>query len=201
MKYLPALLVAVGLTVSTSWSQTTTLATFGTDEPFVIDPEFGDLDYTQGAATITLNTPFAAGQIIFGAFGSLTPAEATIYDWSAVDELALSLSSIVPPQAFLTLDFVGPDLLTVIATASVPVGGISGTPSSVLLEFSSGSIGDLTEVGGLYFAWDGDSSEGETAVTVHSIQAVPEPSTWALLGLGAALLGVVVWRRRGTAAS
>lgn len=181
--------------VSPAWSQTATnLAFFGTNStPFQIDGGFTSASYSQGSSTLTLNVPFSGGQTLFGAFG--LPGSPVSFDWSGETELALSLSATVPPAVLLNLDFTASDLVTVLASAEVGVGGIGSTPTTVVMNFTSGDISALNDVAAIYFIWGGDSLTGDTAVTIHSIQAVPEPTTWAMIVAAAAVFALLGWRR------
>lgn len=206
-RLLAALCASTFLTLMPALSQTATnIAFLGTNNPspfpaFQVDSGFTSAPLSQGATTLTLSVPFSNGQTVFGAFGSL--AAPVSFDWSSYDEIAFSLSATVPTGASLAVDFYASDLATVLATASLPIGNM--TPSatnSVVFQFSTGTIADLTDVGGLFMTWAGDSSTGppaDTALTIHSIQAVPEPSTWALLGSALFVFGLVAWRRRSLA--
>jgi hypothetical protein len=208
-KFVAALFASLILTLMPALSQTATnIAFLGTNNPapfpsFELDDVFTSAPLSQGATSLTLNVPFSGGQSVFGAFGSL--AAPVSFDWSSYADIAFSLSATVPTSASLAVDFYGSDLVTVLATAFLPIGEL--TPSAtnpVIFQFSSGTIADLTDVGGLFMTWTTSSSTGppaDTALTIHSIQAVPEPSTWALLLLGAALFGCLAWRRRVLARS
>jgi hypothetical protein len=188
-------------------SQTATnLALLGTNNPspfvssFVVDTEsFTTAAYTQGNSTLTLNVPFLNGQTLLGAFGSLeTPVP---FDWSGEEQIALSLSANVAPNVSLRIEFLGADYDT-LSVAQVVIGGIAATPTTVEFDFEDGySIQDLSGVNYLYFFWGGDSYNGpiapiDTAVTIHGFQAVPEPSTFALLAMVAGAWGAWAVRRR-----
>ena len=206
-RILAALCAGTFLTLMPALSQTATnIGYLGTNNPspfpaFEIDSVFTSAPLIQGATTLSLTVPFSNGQTVFGAFGSL--AAPVSFDWSSYDQIAFSLSATVPTGASLAVDFYASDLATVLATASLPIGSM--TPSatnSVVFQFSTGTIADLTDVGGLFMTWAGDSSTGppaDTALTIHSIQAVPEPSTWALLTTTALVSAFLAWRRRSLA--
>lgn len=201
-RLLAALCASTLLTLMPALSQTATNIGFlGTSSsPFEVDTESGftTAGFTQGATTLTLTMPFANGQTLFGAFGSLNVPLSL--DWSSYEDIAFSLSATVPTSASLGIDFYASDLATVLAKATLPNGGMApSATNSIVLQFTEGTIADLTNVGGLFMTWAGDYSAGppaDSAITIHSIQAVPEPSTWALLSATALVFGLVVWRRR-----
>ena len=198
------LLLAV-LAPQASAQTATNLAYFGTNNPvgfpslFEIEPTFTDAGYTQTADTLTLTAPFDGNTTLYGAFGSLaTPFS---FDWSGTQALALSLSAPTAPPVFLFVTFYAPDLATVLAEAELDVSTVLSTPASFALDFTTGDVADLNDVAAVYFKWGGDSVSNDNDLTIHSIQAVPEPSTWALLLFGAALFGGLAWRRHRLAAA
>jgi hypothetical protein len=199
-----SLLLAV-LAPQASAQTATNLAYFGTNNPvgfpslFEIEPTFTDAGYTQTADTLTLTAPFDGNTTLYGAFGSLaTPFS---FDWSGTQALALSLSAPTAPPVFLFVSFYAPDLTTVLAEAELDVSTVLSTPASFALDFTTGDVADLNDVAAVYFKWGGDSASNDNDLTIHSIQAVPEPSTWALLLFGAALFGGLAWRRHLLAAA
>ena len=198
-------LLLVLLAPQASAQTATNLAYFGTNNPvgfpslFEIEPTFTDAGYTQTANTLTLTAPFDGNTTLYGAFGSLaTPFS---FDWSGTQALALSLSAPTAPPVFLFVTFYAPDLATVLAEAELDVSTVLSTPASFALDFTTGDVADLNDVAAVYFKWGGDSVSNDNDLTIHSIQAVPEPSTWALLLFGAALFGGLAWRRHRLAAA
>jgi hypothetical protein len=192
-----SLLLAV-LAPQASAQTATNLAYFGTNNPvgfpslFEIEPTFTDAGYTQTADTLTLTAPFDGNTTLYGAFGSLaTPFS---FDWSGTQALALSLSAPTAPPVFLFVSFYAPDLTTVLAEAELDVSTVLSTPASFALDFTTGDVADLNDVAAVYFKWGGDSASNDNDLTIHSIQAVPEPSTWALLLTAAAILAFFKWR-------
>jgi hypothetical protein len=199
-----SLLLAV-LAPQASAQTATNLAYFGTNNPvgfpslFEIEPTFTDAGYTQTANTLTLTAPFDGNTTLFGAFGSVaTPFS---FDWSGAQALALSLSAPTAPPVFLFVSFYAPDLATLLAEAELDVSTVLSTPASFALDFTTGDVADLNDVAAVYFKWGGDSASNDNDLTIHSIQAVPEPSTWALLLFGTALFGGLAWRRHRLAAA
>jgi uncharacterized protein (TIGR03118 family) len=88
------------------------------------------------------------------------------------------------------------DPLTGTFRGSIPIDvGAGNTPGGLWgLSFGSGA-GSGGDANTLYFL---DGINGETAGLFGAVAAVPEPETFALLGLG---LGAIAWRRRTSAAS
>lgn len=91
----------------------------------------------------------------------------------------------------------GADLFNVIAgsvatlstyTLTAPFGPITGTPDAIN-QFSGVTVGGQT----LTFT---SASGVATFEAIGGIAAVPEPSTWLLLGSGLAVVGLVAVRRR-----
>ncbi len=76
---------------------------------------------------------------------------------------------------------------------SLPLSG--GSPTLVVADSRFQSIHNLTYLGGALYVAD-QGSAGEGTIWKVDLQAVPEPSSIALLGAGAASLGGYVWRRR-----
>ena len=199
-----SLLLAV-LAPQASAQTATNLAYFGTNNPvgfpsmFEIEPTFTDAGFTQTADTLTLTAPFTGNTTLFGAFGSV--ATPTSFDWTGTQALALSLSAPSAPPVFLFVWFYAPDLSTLLAEAELDASTVLSTVSSVSMDFTSGSIADLNDVGAIYFKWGGDSVSNDNDLTIHSIQAVPEPSTWALLLTSAAAIALFTWRKKSVRAA
>jgi len=87
----------------------------------------------------------------------------------------------------------------VLVSSSQPIVRIMSPTGQVLQDYDLSGIG----VGGMSgIALDNDSTEVYISSTngnvyhVDGIDAVPEPQTWALMGLGAAMVGWFFWRRR-----
>ena len=75
----------------------------------------------------------------------------------------------------------------------VDVDYVSGTTTSDLSTFVNQTFATLGFTPGTYtYTLPG----GDTLVVTGATPVVPEPSTWALLGVGVAGLGVVTLRRR-----
>jgi hypothetical protein len=73
----------------------------------------------------------------------------------------------------------------------VPAGYVTDTPLSSTSTFDNTTLAKLGLTPGTYtFSWDG-------ALTVN-VSSVPEPSTWAMMALGFAGIGLLAYRKRGT---
>jgi hypothetical protein len=164
------------------------LASFGTSS-FTIDSGFTSVTATQTATSLTMSTPIVLGTVLYGDFGST-------FNWSTAPELAFSFSSLAAPNISFFVDFLKSDASTA-ASFSGSLASVGSSPTTVALTLAPGSsIANLTNVKSVFFTWGGDSVTGDTAVTLHSVQSVPEPSTYALLALAGAALVVYRLRRR-----
>ena len=75
----------------------------------------------------------------------------------------------------------------------VPSGYISGNPLSTTTTFTNATFSSLGFIPGTYtYTWGAGATADSLTVTT-----VPEPSTWALCGLGTGVLAVLLGRRRG----
>jgi len=83
-----------------------------------------------------------------------------------------------------------------INTYSGSTAGITSTPSNAALTLNLPGSGILTSVNYVQFTWDGGGSAVNATVNKFVGTTVPEPSTYALLGMSALALGGYVVRRR-----
>ena len=83
----------------------------------------------------------------------------------------------------------------IINTYTGSTAGLSTSPSLALLTLSVAGTGDFSSVGGLQFTW-ADPGTVNTTMTEFVAEAVPEPSTYALLAMSAVGLGGYIARRR-----
>lgn len=144
--------------------------------------------FSQSATNLTLSSPFGLGDLVGGQF-------ATIYNWSGITNFGLLMSAPADsPNVGFTIEFYDASLENRINSYQGSATGLTPTPTVVPITISSPGTGDLSSIGGLQFTWDDPSPEGYTDV-IEVVGVVPEPSTWALLVLGVALLCLL--HRRG----
>jgi hypothetical protein len=189
-KPLAFLTILVALNHGSICSAATDLITLG-ESTLDIATDFTDLSYTQSGTTLILGGSFNAGQKLEADFLGAP------YDWSSAPALALSLSSTNAPLVNLFVEFQTSAFAT-LAEFEVSAASAVSTPASVSMTLKSGSIANLTNVAALMLSWGGNSTE-TTPLTIHSIQSVPEPSTYALLALSGIALGTYMLRRHRSA--
>jgi len=173
---------------ATSHAQLTNVV-LGTDG-LTVEDDFTLVNYSQTASTLTVNDTINFGSgILAGFFGQS-------YDWSAATEFGLTMAIIGSnPNMFFSLELVNPDFAT--------VGLYTGFTSSWGSTFESLTLeeefrGDLSEIIGINLTFNGTGQALNAEIA--TIDVIPEPSTWALLGLGALVTGAAILRRRRKAA-
>lgn len=112
---------------------------------------------------------------------------------------------VIGPSAFGTASLfgpvqgntVGPFIMLVSATGrlEVPTGYVSGTPLAVSQNTYTGTFASRGLTVGTYVWRLGQSPDADT-FTLNIGGGVPEPSTWAMLILGAGMSGAAIRRRR-----
>jgi len=192
MKKLPLVFLAF-LSLCAASATAQSLAPLGSTN-FTIDQAVTTLVFTQSTNTLTLASSISLGDTLGGVFS-------TIYDWSAYGDtnsfsfgLLMSAPAASPDLPF-TIEFFNGALDAIVNAYQGAASGLSTSPTFVPVTLSLPGTGDLSSIGGMQFSWDGT---GSGAVVLHSVDVavVPEPSTWAMALLGAALFGGLALRRR-----
>jgi len=199
MKTLTSSILAITLTLSLAQAQGyIDLADFGSGS-FTVDPESSTGSYSQGALGLTYSPSVALGDTLVGTYNSGP------LDWSSYADLA---NTIYLKVVFTGANPSSPMVLDIYNTGGVASLQYQGTsiPSGVVvganyLPFALNSgytplqiAGVLSDVVASQITWGGSGSAG---VRVEGVATVPEPSTYALLGLaGLALAGYAARRRR-----
>jgi len=142
------------------------------------------ISYSQTATNLTLGTPFTTQSIVGGFFAST-------YDWTSVSSFGLVMAApgASPNRAF-KIEFFDSDE-NLLNEYQGFAQDLTASPSFVPVGFAvNPGSGDMSAVKGFQFTWGAD---GNGSIELAGI--VPEPSTWALLGLGG-VLGGLIWVRR-----
>ena len=196
MKTLTSGILALMLTLSLAQAQGyIDLADFGSGS-YTVDPGSTTATYTQGALGLTFSPAVSLGDTLGGTWNSAP------LDWSSYSDLASTIYLKVVftganPQSPMVLNIYNTDFSLNIQYegTSVPIGQVIGAnylPFALTPGTFSAAV--LANVGGAQITWGGSGSAG---VRVEGVATVPEPSTYALLGLaGLALAGYAVRRRR-----
>lgn len=189
MKKSPTLLLVLTLALASQLNASSgvDLVNFGSAS-FIVDPG-STATYTQDLVSLTMNTTPALGDTWYNS--SMTKL---VDDWSSFTgfEIVMSVSGVNPNLPFsLTL------YDTSFASINEYVGNTLDASSSIYVPLSLSTAGNLNfnDVQYVQFTWGGGGSAVNVATT--GLHGVPEPSTYALLGLaGLALAGYAVRRRR-----
>jgi len=143
------------------------------------------MTYSQTATNLTLGPSFTMQSSVGGFFSGS-------YDWTNIPSFGLLMSApgASPNRAFKIEFFdISENLLNEYQGFAQD---LTNTPSFVPVAFviNSGASGNLSAVSAFQFTWGADGSG-----SIELVGIVPEPSTWALLGLGG-VLGGLLWVRR-----
>jgi hypothetical protein len=189
-------ILAIMLTLSLAQAQGyIDLADFGSGS-YTVDPGSTTATYTQGALGLTFSPSVALGDTLGGTWNSAP------LDWSSYADLANTIYLKVVftganPLSPMVLNIYNSDFSLNIQYegTSIPIGEVIGAnylPFALTPGTFSAAV--LANVGGAQITWGGSGTAG---VRVEGVATVPEPSTYALLGLaGLALAGYAVRRRR-----
>jgi hypothetical protein len=199
MKTLTSGILAIMLTLSLAQAQGyVDLADFGSVS-YTVDTSSTTATYTQSSLGLLFSPSVALGDTLVGAYNSAP------LDWSSYADLA---NTIYLKVVFTGANPASPMVLDIYNTGgaaslqyqgtSVPIGTVQGAnylPFTLNAGYSPLQIaGVLSDVVASQITWGGSGTAG---VRVEAVATVPEPSTYALLGLaGLALAGYAVRRRR-----
>ena len=197
MKTLTSGILALMLTLSLAQAQGyIDLADFGSGSYTVDAGSTTPGIYTQSSLGLTFSPSVALGDTLGGTRNSAP------FDWSSYADLA---NTIYLKVVFTGANPLSPMVLNIFNSdfslniqyegTSIPIGEVIGAnylPFALTPGTFSAAV--LANVGGAQITWGGSGSAG---VRVEGVATVPEPSTYALLGLaGLALAGYAVRRRR-----
>ena len=196
MKTLTSGILALMLTLSLAQAQAyIDLADFGSGS-YTVDSGSTTAVYTHDALGLTFSPSVALGDSLGGTYNSAP------LDWSSYSDLG---STIYLKVVFTGANPLSPMVLNIYNAdfslniqyegTSIPIGTAEGAnylPFALTPGTFSPAV--LASVGGSQLTWGGSGSAG---VRVEAVATIPEPSTYALLGLaGLALAGYAVRRRR-----
>lgn len=186
-------LLTLSLAAAPLRAQTNSLAALGSAN-FSIDEGSTTIAYTQSTTNLTLASSIALGDTLGGIF----PAP---YNWTAYSDtnsFSFGLYMSAPassPNIGFTIEFFNGALDAIVNAYQGSASGLTATPTFIPIGLSAAGTGDLSSIGGMQFTWDSPGS-GVVVLDSVGVAVVPEPSTWAMLIVGAALFGGLAWRRR-----
>jgi hypothetical protein len=180
-------LAVITLSLASSPGQQIDLVSLGSPT-FTVDPGATTATYSQTSSGLVFNGAYALGDTLGGSFAA--------QDWSLYAGpafqfgIVMSLTGTNPDLPFSVQLYDGS--FNVINTYSGFTTG-AGTSTFQPLTLAIAGTGVLSSVAGVQFTWDGG---GTVNATAEQVAVIPEPSTYALLALGASALGGYAIRRR-----
>lgn len=180
-------LAVSALSLASSPGQQIDLVSLGSPT-FTVDPGATTAAYSQTSSGLVFNGAYALGDTVGGSF--------TSQNWSLYAGptfqfgIVMSLTGTNPDLPFSVQLYDGS--FNVINTYSGFTTG-AGTSTFQPLTLAIAGTGVLSSVAGVQFTWDGG---GTVNATAEKVSVIPEPSTYALLALGASALGGYAIRRR-----
>ena len=183
--------LALTLTSSASYFD---LVSFG-NTAFTVDPDATTANYTQSSSALNFSPSISLADTIGGSFNA-APFDWSTYISSVATAFAVKISIVSgsnPNLPFsLSLVNAGGDILNFVGTT---VGATTDTYIALTLNATDpGNPLVLNGVTAGQFTWDGGAPSAN--VSLQSVAAVPEPSTYALLVLGGLALSGYALRRR-----
>jgi hypothetical protein len=178
-------LAVTALSLASSPGQQIDLVSLGSPT-FTVDPVATTAAYSQTGSGLVFNGTYVLADTVGGTFTSQDWSNPTYTTFGVV----MSITGTNPDMPF-SVQFYDSSF-AVINTYTGTTSTSSLSPFQPLTLAIPGT-GLLSDVAGIQFTWDGGGTINTTAAT---ISAVPEPSTYALLALGASALGGYAVRRR-----
>ncbi len=168
------------------------LTSFGSTD-FTVDGSATTATYTQSASSLNFSGTIVLADTLGGIWN------AAPFDWSAYDpstDFAAKFTVVgTNPSLPFTLTLFDSSF-TLVNFSGTTVGATTDTyiPLTLTDAPSPAITAALGAIAGAQFTWDGGASGSN--VTLQSVAAVPEPSTYALLAMSGFALGGYVMRRR-----
>jgi hypothetical protein len=198
-----AVVLAVFVLLHTPAAAQTQLASLGTDNFSLLFDE--NVTVAQSSTNLTNVAPINLGGIFAGSFINVNT------DWSAYGDSNIwtfglyMFTPVSNPNLPFTVSFFkelppevpeGDPIYELINSYQGTTENATSTSSFVAFGnlFATGTD-DFSEVSAMQLGWDG-SATGNVNVVIEGVGVVPEPSTWALLGLGVLVTGAAILRRR-----
>lgn len=155
---------------------------------FTVDGSATTAAYSQTGSGLVFNGTYALGDTLGGTFAAQNWSNPTYTTFGVV----MSLTGINPDLPF-SVQFYDSSFAVVNTYSGTTTGALSSTFQPLTLAIPG--TGVLSDVAGIQFTWDGGGAVNATAEKIAA-QVIPEPSTYALLALGALALGGYAVRRR-----
>ena len=195
MKNLPAFLLVLlsSVFVAPSSKAQTNLASLGTNN-FEVQVTLG-MTPQQSATSLTNVPTINLGGLFGGSFTNINS------DWSAYGDaniwtFGLFMSIAGPTVSVPFTVEIYDSAFDLINSYQGSTDGAVATPSFIAFDnIAQAGTDDFSSGGGFQLTWDGELT---SAVIIDGVGVVPEPSTWALLGLSALTFAAIAWRRRST---
>lgn len=197
MKKITLSIATILVSVALSNAQYTDLVSFGSNG-WTIDTSVSSGFYSQSATSISFNSALNIGDPVQGNLVT-TPVNWSVYNsgngsqGSSTDfAVRMSFTGGTNPNMGFNVQLWNSDFSENIYFAG-NTATATATPDYIPLTFDSGNPGVLSNPSTLIISWN---DGGTPNVTMSSLAAVPEPSTYALMALGGLVLFFMVRRRK-----